>query len=239
MGKLERAKIYVLSDNGAGVTDPKNANQDTSKWPQGGIEVCFNPKEYSLEKSVQWKSEKALSDSPQPEFTDPQAMTMSVTFQFDTYEERCSVREKYTKYFERLAMMRQALPKKPSKTDKEKAKPPVVIFVWGKFTFKGVVDSVSQKYTMFLSDGTPVRAEVGLKIRNVTDANFGDEAGAKAKAAGGGGKSYTVKDGDRLDLIAATELKDASRWPEIAALNGIDDPVADLAKGRSLQLPDD
>jgi nucleoid-associated protein YgaU len=236
MGKLERAKIYVLSDNGSGVTDPSKANQDTSKWPQGGIEVCFNPKEYSLEKSVQWKSEKALSDAPQPEFTDPQAMTMSVTLQFDTYEERVSVREKYTKYFERLAMMRQALPKKPSKTDKEKAKPPVIIFVWGKFTFKGVVDSVSQKYTMFLSDGTPVRAEVGLKIRNVTDSEFGDEKGA-AKAQGAG-RSYTVKEGDRLDLIAATELKDASRWPEIASLNKINDPINGLKSGQTLELPD-
>jgi len=238
MGKLERAKIYVLSDNGANVTDPKKANLDKSKWPDNGIEVCFNPKEYSLEKSVSWKSEKALSDAPQPEFTDPQAMTMSVTFQFDTYEERISVREKYTKYFERLALMRQALPKKPKKEDKEKAKPPVIMFVWGKFTFKGVVDSVSQKYTMFLSDGTPVRAEVGLKIRNVTDNNFGDDAGqmsAKASAE----KSYTVQKGDRLDLIAAKELKDASRWPEIAALNDITDPIEDLKNKPTLKMPGD
>lgn len=239
MGKLERAKIYVLKDNGDGIHGkPEKGKLDSSKWPDNGIEVCFNPKEYSLEKSVSWKSEKALSDAPQPEFTDPQAMTMSVTFQFDTYEERVSVREKYTKYFERLALMRQALPKKPSKTDKEKAKPPVVMFVWGKFTFKGVVDSVSQKYTMFLSDGTPVRAEVGLKIRNVTDNDLGDESGAMSAQASSQ-KSYTVQDGDRLDLIAAKELKDASRWPEIAALNNITDPIKDVTAGKTLQLPGD
>jgi hypothetical protein len=238
MGKLERAKIYVLKDNGAGIKEPKKSDLDTSKWPDTGIEVCFNPKEYSLEKSVSWKSEKALSDAPQPEFTDPQAMTMSVTLQFDTYEERVSVREKYTKYFERLAMMRQPLPSKPKKADKEKAKPPVIIFVWGKFTFKGVVDSVSQKYTMFLSDGTPVRAEVGLKIRNVTDTEFGDKSGALAAQASAE-KTYSVQEGDRLDLIAAKELKDASRWPEIAALNNITDPIEDLKTKPTLKLPGD
>ena len=56
-----------------------------------------------------------------------------------------------------------------SKSDKQKFRPPTILFVWGRFTFKGVVESLSQKYTMFLSDGTPVRAECALKIRNVID----------------------------------------------------------------------
>ena len=53
--------------------------------------------------------------------------------------------------------------------DKQKFRPPTILFIWGRFIFKGVVESLSQKYTMFLSDGTPVRAECALKIRNVID----------------------------------------------------------------------
>ena len=61
MGKLERARIHVLT----GTTG--RARRTSSSY----IEVCFNPKEYSLEKSVEWDAEKAFTDAPQPEFKAP------------------------------------------------------------------------------------------------------------------------------------------------------------------------
>lgn len=229
MGKLERAKIYVL--DGDGEDSGKKAD------PTDGIEVCFNPKEYSLDKTVSWKVEKAFSDAPPPEFTDPTPVTLSVTLQFDTYEERVSVRDKYTKKLEKLSLMRTPYKKGMSKNDKKKASPPVVLFVWGRFTFKGVVASLSQKYTMFLADGTPVRAELALKLQNVLDSSMNDDPNNPVPAGSGGGKTYTVKDGDRLDAIAASQLGDAARWPEIAALNNIDDP-SKLTKGQPLTMPE-
>jgi hypothetical protein len=230
MGKLERAKIYVLDGDGK--------DSGSKADPTDGIEVCFNPKEYSLDKTVNWDSEKAFSDAPHPEFTKPAPVTLSVTLQFDTYEERVSVRDKYTKKIEKLSLMRMPFKKGMSKADKKKASPPVILFVWGRFTFKGVVASLSQKYTMFLADGTPVRAELALKLQNVYDTSMNDDDRNNPTSSGsGGGQSYTVKDGDRLDLIAATQLGDAGRWPEIAALNDIDDPT-DLPEGKSLQLPE-
>ncbi len=228
MGKLERATIYVLKQDGA--TGTKTDAEST-------IEVCFNPKEYALDKAVAWDSEKAFADAPQPEFTKPSAMSLSVTLQFDTYEERVSVREKYVKYIEALSMMRKQPTKAPSKNDKKNYSPPVILFVWGRFTFKGVVESLSQKYTMFLADGTPVRAECGLKIRNVIDLENGDDKNNKTQSqAAAATKSYPVQAKDRLDSIAAEQLGDASRWIEIAVLNDIDDPLTDI-KGRTLQIP--
>jgi hypothetical protein len=221
MGNLVRAKIYQFKqdDSSYDVNDP--------------IDVCFNPKEYSLEKSVTWESEKAHSDAPMPEFKKPTPMTMSVTLQFDTYEERVSVRDKYMRRIESLAMMR-ADPK--NEKDPKKHSPPVILFVWGNLKFKGVVETLSQRYTMFLSDGTPVRSECTLKIRNVVDSTIDDKEAAAVKK-GRGGKTYRVKQGDRLDLIAAKELGDASRWAEIAMLNGIDDPLQDLSGRQTLKLP--
>jgi nucleoid-associated protein YgaU len=226
MGKLERAKIYVLNGDG---TKPED------KETKDGIDVCFNPKEYSLEKSVSWDTEKAFSDAPHPEFTKPSAMTLSVTLQFDTYEDRVSVRQKYTKHIERLAMMRGQPKKedKPTKDEKKKLAPPVVLFVWGKFIFRGVVDSLSQKFTMFLADGTPVRAEIALKLRNVLE-NFAEKD--PVAAAGTSQRTYKVKQGDRLDMIAASMLGSPSRWVEIAVLNNIDDP-ADIEVGKVLNIP--
>ncbi|HEY2746696.1 MAG TPA: hypothetical protein VGL86_18835 [Polyangia bacterium] len=225
MGKLERARIHVLKGDGTSSTDFDS------------IEVCFNPKEYSLDKSVSWDAEKAFSDAPQPEFKAPTPMELSVTLQFDTYEERTNVRDKWVRKIEKLALMTGDLPSdgsKASKSDKQKFRPPTILFIWGRFTFKGVVESLSQKYTMFLSDGTPVRAECALKIRNVLDKNVDDD---KSQSWSGDTQTRSVDIGpdDRLDLIAAKELGDAGRWAEIAALNNVVDAgnIAD-ANGKRL-----
>jgi hypothetical protein len=227
MGKLERAKIYALDGDG----------KDKSKLaePKDGIDVCFNPKEYTLEKSITWSAEKAHSDAPMPEFKEPTAMTLSVTLQFDTYEERVSVREKYTRKIEALTLMRGD---PANEKDVKKHSPPVVLFVWGRMTFKGVIESLSQRYTMFLADGTPVRAECSLKLRNVLEHRIDDDLASFSKSMGGG-RHYTVQQGDRLDSIAASQLGDSSRWSEIAMANNIDDPLKELSAGTPLTIPSD
>jgi hypothetical protein len=233
MGKLERARIHVLKGDGS--------TNDAESY----IEVCFNPKEYALEKSVEWDAEKAFSDAPQPEFKAPKPMTLSVTLQFDTYEERTNVRDKWVRKIEKLTMMTGDLPKdgtKASKSDKQKFRPPTVLFIWGRFSFKGVVESLSQKYTMFLSDGTPVRAECALKLRNVLDKAVDDDKSQTFNKPSETGKTYKVQDNDRLDLIAATQLGDAGRWAEIAALNDIVDPAkiagSDGQRKTNLNMPE-
>jgi hypothetical protein len=236
MGKLERARIHVLKGDGTTNTDV-----------QSYIEVCFNPKEYSLEKSVEWDAEKAFADAPTPEFKAPKPMTLSVTLQFDTYEERTNVRDKWVRQIEKLTLMTGDLPKDgtstKSKSDKQKFRPPTILFVWGRFVFKGVVESLSQKYTMFLSDGTPVRAECALKMRNVMDKAVDKGSDMVFKASSDQVRTVTVNADDRLDLIAAKELGDAGRWTEIAALNNVVDAgrITDANGNRlsSLQLPED
>jgi hypothetical protein len=214
MGKLERARIYVLPGNGEG----KQADAESA------IDVCFNPKEYSLDKQVGWDSEKAFSDAPNPEFKQPSPMSLSVTLQFDTYEERVSVRDKWVRQIEKLTMMKKQLKSDSSAQDKKDNRPPTILFVWGRFVFKGVIETLSQKYTMFLSDGTPVRAECALKIRNVLDQNIDTGKDVSFSKDTAGGRSVDVGPQDRLDLIAHKELGDAGRWAEIAAYNDIVDP---------------
>jgi nucleoid-associated protein YgaU len=54
------------------------------------------------------------------------------------------------------------------------------------------------------------------------------------------GDTYTVQRGDTLSGIAAEQLGDADRWPEIFALNRdiIDDPNK-IRPGQELTLPDE
>jgi hypothetical protein len=218
MGAIERAKIYELDTSGKTVDPP--------------IDVCFNPKEYSIDKSLDWEPTKSYEDAPVLEFKTPKAMNLSVTLQFDTYEERISVRDKYIRRLEKLTYMKG---KTKVEKDVKKHAPPRVMFCWGKLTFRGVINSLGQKYTMFLADGTPVRAEVSLKMTQVDDSAASAEDPSVTNTTSTATRSYTVSQGDRLDLIASNELGDSGRWSEIADLNGIDNPF-DLTNWVGLEI---
>jgi hypothetical protein len=59
----------------------------------------------------------------------------------------------------------------------------VTAFYWGGMPrFKGVVESLSVKYTMFMPDGTPARATVNLRMKQANRAmNKGEAKEANAK----------------------------------------------------------
>lgn len=133
----------------------------------GKLTVLFNPKEFTVEKQVQWtQKEGAMTDEPPEEFTKPTPANLTVTLHFDTYEQKSSVMQ-YTSQVEKLALI----------ISKEKPRPPLCKFVWGKFVFQGVVESVQQKFTMFLRDGTPVRCEATVKMKKASSAATGKQGG--------------------------------------------------------------
>jgi len=90
---------------------------------------------------------------------------------------------------------------------------------------------------MFLSSGIPVRAKLTLTFQSVLtkqeDADFqGKEACWKI---------WTVKAGDRIDLIAHEALKDVTQWKKLAEINNIYDPLLFPTKadiGTTLIIPD-
>jgi hypothetical protein len=52
------------------------------------LNVCFNPKELSVEKSASWEPQDKVNDEPIALFGAPSPASLSVTLIFDTYEER-------------------------------------------------------------------------------------------------------------------------------------------------------
>jgi hypothetical protein len=126
------------------------------------MKVLFNPTEFTVEKQVQWvQKEGAMEDEPIEEFTRPNPSNLTVTLHFDTYEEKTSVTQ-YTSMVESLSLI----------VSDKIPRPPLCMFVWGKFVFQGVVESVQQKYTMFLRNGTPVRCESTIKMKRTKSAAF-------------------------------------------------------------------
>lgn len=124
------------------------------------LTVCFNPKELNVEKTAAWDPTNKVEDEPAARFGPTSPATLAVTLLFDTYEEKACVYKKYTSQLEKLIHV----------ISNSVRRPPYTIFVWGNFCFHGVVESLSQKYTLFIANGTPVRAECVLKMKKARGA---------------------------------------------------------------------
>jgi Contractile injection system tube protein/LysM domain len=204
-GGLEKAKIINV-----------DKNEDYT--------VLFNPKEYSVSKSVQWEPHKAPGlDTPEQEFTSGNPAVLSVELFFDTYEQKKDVRKEHTEKILQLALV-----------DADKHRPPLVMFSWGGFTFKGVVETLNLRYTMFLQDGKPCRATAALTIKEAQTAK--EQLEKNPRNSPDHTKRRTVKQGETLALIAYEEYDDAAEWRRIADANGIGDPK-DVRPGTVLTLP--
>ncbi len=129
------------------------------------ITALFNPKEISIDKQVPWQKHKtSRGDNPIMEFTGAKPASLSLELFFDTYEaNNKNVYEQHISELEELTKV------KVGEADEDK-RPPLCIFDWGKNfpSFKGVIESLQVKYTMFLPDGTPCRATASIKMTQAT-----------------------------------------------------------------------
>lgn len=128
----------------------------------------YNPKEIGMDKSATWnESPNSKGNGPELVFGASGARTISLELFFDTYERNKDVHELYVKHLLHLLDVIDV-----GGTEDEKRPPRVQLDWGGKMPkFIGVVASVSTKYTMWLPDGTPVRATCSVKFTEA--ARFG------------------------------------------------------------------
>lgn len=216
---LVAAQIYEVDRNG--------------EAKGGGVAVScmFNPYEYTVSKANTYQ-EKARnrSDVPHVEFKKAGAQTLKLKLFFDSYEQKEDISQTTNQLWK--------LMESKTRSDggrNEKVPPPEVAFDWGVFRFVSVITSMTQKFTLFLPDGTPVRAEVDITFTQHKDLN--DYPNQNPTSGGGVTEQvWQVVAGDRLDTIAASVYGDAGRWRLIASQNGITNPLA-LRPGQQLQIP--
>ncbi|MDQ0061125.1 CIS tube protein [Paenibacillus harenae] len=187
------------------------------------IDVMFNPTEYELEVGNQYaENEVPGLQRPISQFVGGDASTLNLSLFFDTYELGTDVREITSAI---VGMM---------DVDSDLHAPPTCRFVWGSLDFKGVVTSISQKYTMFLESGVPVRATLGMSLKS--SQTMKEQYQEIPRQSADRTKLKTIKLGDQLWSIAADEYEDPGAWRHIAEANGIDNPRL-LAAGKSLTIP--
>jgi predicted Zn-dependent protease len=195
----------------------------------------FNPAEYAFTKQNTWLLGGSVGrDMPQLEFSSGEPATLQMQLFFDTYAEKKDVRAEYTDKIWALALVDSNL----SDAKTGKARPPMVRFQWGRnWAFDAVIRSLTQRFTLFLDDGTPVRATLDVTFQQVRDTR---QLRPQNPTSGGRGgeRIWTVGAGDTLPWIAYKVYGTPDRWQQIAEANRLEH-VRQLEPGTTLTIPNE
>ncbi len=227
-GGLQKLKIrYEIENNGAGLI---------LKWRS--FYVLFNPNELAYSKTVDWEDRQVAdtgykSKARRLDFRSSSPETLAITLFYDTYEPHDTGTD-----LRSFAIPADSLGNVPQASDvrvlsekvadlariaKELHRPPLCELWWGRAKiFVGVLTSLEQKFTLFMPDGMPVRAELSCTfteydtlVRTIRPNELQSSDVAK---------TVVMQSTDTLPSIAAAEYNDAGLWRLIAKANGILNP---------------
>lgn len=186
------------------------------------IKVMYNPPEYSDERTSDINKDNNLIQFNRLNIPD-----FSVKLFYDTYERQKDVRAETDKI---VSLM------EPCEVGKNISRPPRCLFIWGSFSYEGIIIKCSRRFMMFLASGIPVREELSVTFTAV----LSEEKAKKLDNRSSSRKFWTVKSSDRLDLIADSTYHDPALWRVIAEANRIEDPLAFPQQhiGRILMIPE-
>jgi len=187
------------------------------------LPVMFNPEEYNLDSGNAF-AEIGIPGlaTPPIQYVRGNARQLRMDLFFDTYEARADVRGPVRSV---TGLMDQ---------DPTTLGPPTLLFSWGSLNFNCVLESVAQRFTMFLDDGIPVRATLSVTFREYAEVDVAIKGGLFI----GPPTVHNVIAGETLSQIAAEVTGDPGNWRPIAEANDIDNPRTPPA-GEALIIPAD
>jgi hypothetical protein len=234
--------------------------QDDSVWHLVlDCSAQYNPEKLQYSKRANWNTEKSTSSNiGTTTFGGGDPIALSVDFFFDTSENGTDVREysdplvslagimsitttvtKHTylsnkeKLKKGIAVWKKVIKDTTQETVTQEIPPPKCKVEWGTFSFICITESVDVTFTMFKPDGTPVRATVKVKFRQIEDMTLIPPQNPTSRSIAR--RVWVVEAGQTLNWIAYREYGDPARWREIAAKNNLDNPL-DLQPGQVLDL---
>lgn len=198
------------------------------------VPCLFNPAQLKITRSNTW------AGSAQPgrgvtrlRYTGANAGVLRVDLFFDTTDTGTDV-SAHTGKIVALMEVDPALP--GTDETKHSARPPYVTFHWGDLhSFKAVIAHLDLTFTYFSSTGTPLRATMGLVLRQYEES----QAFGKQNPTSGTPRPHRVhrvQAGETLDRISAQYYGDSTKWRLLASANAIADPLA-LRPGSMLTIP--
>jgi hypothetical protein len=165
--------------------EPAKAKLSIGSLDEPGITVKaqYNPKELQVDQAVPWKKPDSANKTGSQaegssgsadggialEFTGAEGRSMSVEMLFDGYEPgngRAVDVAGQVAILEKLAAVRD-----PKSKEEKMRRPHHCVISWGDRglpKFQCVIESLSTKYSMFSSDGQPLRATCTVKLKEAT-----------------------------------------------------------------------
>ena len=200
----------------------------------GRVEALFNPNAFTLAYQVDWETRKAALPGlgyhlgfTGSSYTPP---TLTLELFFDTYETGDGAAPSSTSVTTHTEQIVNLL-----RIDSELHRPPICRLLWGKLQlFQGVLTSLSQSFSLFQPDGTPVRATLNCTFTLHRSTTLAMKALDLHSADVP--KTRTVRGGDTLSGIAAEEYGDPAAWRTLATANGLANPRV-LVPGQVLRIP--
>jgi nucleoid-associated protein YgaU len=220
-GGLQKLTITALAK-------PISNDQASPQLSSNKVTADFNPDTFTIVKGNDWTSKPDIGDDvPEIIFSGGRAENLELDLLFDSTGDGTDVRKKYEKLY---AMAKVD----PSTNESGQGQPIHVMVQWGEFiSFVAVISRITQTFMMFKTDGTPLRARVGVCFTQVYDGK--KKSGQNPTSRTETRRTWVVEQGQRLDWIAYQEYGDSSAWRHIAEANGILNPTQ-LRAGQILRL---
>lgn len=198
------------------------------------IPVLFNPEEYTVNKDNNFAqiAVPGLS-APLIQFVNGNMQTLEMELLLDTYEEHRENNKVLNRAGEDVRNLTNKIIDLMNINPTTHA-PPKLIFTWASLTFQCVLARVSQRFIMFMPNGTPVRARLQVTFNEFCNLDL--EAKEIKRETADYSKLHLVTQGETLSMIAATAYGNPKLWRPIARRNGIDNPQA-VSMGMRLIVP--
>jgi nucleoid-associated protein YgaU len=174
------------------------------------IPVQFNPPEYTLAKGAQI-AEIAIPgiDAPILQFVRGQTRTLALELFFDTTRAGSGLVQVID-----VRLMTDLIAEL-GRIQPNTHAPPRVRFIWGVgLSFRAIVDSVQQKFTLFNPAGIPVRATVTVSFKEYK--TLEEQLKELNLQSADHTKRRVIRRRDTLARIAFEEYGDAAKWRVIA-----------------------
>lgn len=230
--KQQYAKIIAYSNPKDGFKDSKPDLMGPlqfglkRKWV---LEAMFNPDSLSYDKISNWKTTTTpFSSAGVKSYGGSMPGKFNLDLLFDTTDSGESVYEAYIKFIEQLLEVNHK--------EDPPLPPPPCRFKWGNFSSPLMVASKANiTYTMFLADGTPIRAIAKMEFEEYDDEELAKKSSQNPTSVSYARKIWRVSPGETLDWIAYQEYGSPAHWRHIANTNNLRNPM-DLKPGTILKL---
>ena len=206
----------------------------TNTITHDNVPVMFNPTDYTVNQDINY-AKAAVPGLSQPllQFVNGNVPTLEMELFLDTNEAANINGKTIASAGSDVRTLTQMITGLMT-IDSTTHAPPVIVFSWSSLSFTCVLARCSQKFVMFLGDGTPVRARLQVSFQGYN--NGATELKEIKRQTADYSKSYTVAQGDTLSKIAGVVYGNPASWRPIGMNNGLDDSIH-LMIGMQLLVP--